>query len=226
MRIGTSKVFGVAAFAWAVVACSSAPQNESSAGEDSLSAYASDADATTDAGESDGTPIRRACTGSLGSGLTGSSFGRLDGTIVSVVLPGGSKSCNADSTHVHLQVEANGSTYDIAVNIDGGFLDEFDHALVGEPWTEGWHAGQSLDYPTNLGIHDADFAAGNQATLEREVEAAVASANHISVFATAYNHSGAHLVHRQGKKNDGAIFLDPLSATPHVLAFHFSNQTF
>src|SRR5438067_2630794 len=68
-------------------------------------------------GNGDGTPTRQSCTGSFGSQLS-SRFGRLDGYVVSVVAPGGSRACNGDSGHVHLQLSMNGKIYDVAVNTD------------------------------------------------------------------------------------------------------------
>ena len=54
----------------------------------------------------------------------------------------------------------------------------------------------------------------------------MANANHVSIFATGYGPGGAHLVHRNGGGNDGAIVLDPLAPKAHLFVFHFSNQSF
>jgi hypothetical protein len=183
---------------------------------------------TTDAGAADGDdgpPTRVPCTSSFGSALTG-AYGRLDGFAVAVVPPASGGACSADRHHVHLQVSAGGATYDIAINTDSGFIAQKDMPLPGAPWSEGWHKDASLDYPTDLGLHDADFTAGSEAVLDQDIETALATANHVSVFATPFNHGGAHLVHRQGSGHDGALVTDPLSAQAHVFAFHFSNQTF
>src|SRR4051794_19277293 len=61
----------------------------------------------------DGPPTRHPCTSNFGTALT-TSFGRLDGFLVAIVPPGGGP-CNADSDHVHLQVQVNGAVYDIAI---------------------------------------------------------------------------------------------------------------
>jgi len=38
--------------------------------------------------------------------------------------------------------------------------------------------------------------------------------------------SSAHLIHRNNTKPDGAIALDPLSPSPRLLLFRFSDQSF
>jgi hypothetical protein len=205
------RLFVVLVGALVITACSSAatdPTTASSALESS----------------GDGTPTRVPCTNNFGTGLTG-SFGRLDGIVVAVVPPGHG-SCNADAHHVHVQVLSGGETYDIAVNTDAGFSATKDMPLPGGAWADGWHAGGSLDYVTDLGLHVGDFQAGSEAALSQQLETALANANHISVFATIYSHGGAHLVHRHGQGHDGLLVTDPLSASPHLFAFHFSNQSF
>ena len=92
-----------------------------------------DAGIDADPSVGDGTPVRTACTNSLGQGLT-KTFGRLDGTIVSIV-PTTMNSCNGDTAHVHLQVLMQSAVYDVAVNIDG-LMAETTHALVEGAWAE------------------------------------------------------------------------------------------
>jgi hypothetical protein len=192
------------------------------AGADASAADASKQDATNG---DDGTPNRVPCTNSLGSGLSPGGFGRLDGFVTSVISPGGG-ACNADAHHVHVQVSAGGQTYDVAVNTDSGFIAEKDAPLPKGPWSEGWHAHETLDYVNDLGLHAADFTAGAESTLTQELETALANANHVSVFATTYSKGGIHLVHRHGMNDDGALIVDPLSANARLFAFHFSNQSF
>ena len=219
------------------VACSGSSGEDASSDEqdiDSLHRRHHDAglpdsgsDASRDGGSADGAdgpPNRQPCTNNFGNGLSG-GFGRLDGYVIAVVPPGGG-ACNADRHHVHVQVVAGGETYDIAVNTDSGFIAERDAPLPAGSWNEGWHTGVSLDYPADLGLHASDFTAASEAVVDQDVENALATANHISVFATPYNRGGAHLVHRQGSGHDGAVITDPLSATSHLFAFHFSNQSF
>ena len=167
----------------------------------------------------DGTPVRNACTSALGNALS-TFHGRLDGTLVSIVPPS-QHTCNGDSTHVHLQVQMSGAVYDVAVNVDGLEAD-LPHAMVDGAWTEGWHTTDNLDYPTTLGIHSTIF----KTTSATALMAALENVNHISVYATGYGPTGAHLVHRQSNNRDGAIVADPLGATPHYFVFRFSTDAF
>jgi len=186
---------------------------------------------TTDTGSSDGTPTRRACTGSFGSAMS-TSFGRLDGFLVSIIDPGQGSSCNGDSSHVHLQVQMNGAVYDVAVNIDSSTgspdvdFSKTTHALVGGAWSEGWHTQDKLDYAADLGVHSGSFTSMTPTQLTNEVVSDLATVNHISVFMTGYSSQGGHLVHREGSSHDGALVLQPLSGAPQYLLFHFADQTF
>jgi hypothetical protein len=217
------------AFAVCLIGCSTA----AGAVVDELDAPGSTSTSTSSAlatgrdGGTDGTPTRVPCTSDFGNGLSG-TFGRLDGVVVAVVPPGhaGQGICNADAHHVHVQVLSQGQTYDVAVNTDSGFIAEKDVSLPAGPWADGWHGGVSLDYVANLGLHDADFTTGSEADLDQRLETALASANHVSVFATLYSHGGVHLVHRRGRGQDGALVTDPLSPSSHLFAFHFSTQSF
>lgn len=170
----------------------------------------------------DGSITRIACTGNFGNQLS-SRFGRLDGTIVSVVAPGGSRTCNGDSSHVHLQVAMNGKTYDVAINTDA-LSDATDIGLPGSAWSEGWHTGVSLDY-AQLGVHSTSFTSASASATAQKIESFVANANHVSIFATGYNASGVHLVHRNGNKTDGAVIINP-TTTPRALLFRFADQSF
>jgi hypothetical protein len=210
-----------------VVACSGAGSEDNASGEQNFDALRKhpDAGAQDTGNPSDGPPQRIPCTSNFGTALSG-AYGRLDGFVVAVVPPGNGSACNADSNHVHLQVSSGGKTYDVAINTDSGFIAQKDIKLPGAAWSEGWHTNASLDYPTDLGLHSTDFTKGSKAVLDQDMEGALATANHVSVFATPYSHSGVHLVHRQSKGHDGAVVTDPLSPTSHVFAFHFSNQTF
>ena len=168
----------------------------------------------------DGPPTRKTCTNTFGNALS-TFHGRMDGYLVAIVPPS-VHTCNGDSTHVHLQVLVSNAVYDVAVNVDGLEAD-LPHAMVDGPWTEGWHTtGDGLDYPTTLGIHSSAFAT----TSAQSLIAALANVNHISVFATGYGPTGAHLVHRKGNGNDGAIIANPLGSAPHFFVFRFSSDSF
>jgi hypothetical protein len=178
-------------------------------------------------GHADGTPMRVPCTSQLGNALT-STHGRLDGYLVAIV-PSTSRSCHGDNQHVHLQVRANGQTYDVAVNVqDPQNVDYLarDLPLPDGAWKEGWHPGAAgqLDYPS-INVHAGEFTPTPQAQLESALDTELASANHISIFMTGYGPDGGHLVHRNGGGTDGAIVIDPLGPS-RMLMFHFSTQSF
>ncbi len=175
-------------------------------------------------GPPDGTPTRQPCTSTFGTGLT-TTHGRMDGLLVAVVPPGGMHPCNDDTGHVHLQVQIAGAIYDVAVNTDVLYA-ELDAPLPGGAWAEGWHSGESLDYPTTLGLHAAAFTTTDPATMAQKIETELASVNHISVFAIGYGPTGAHDVHRQGANEDGAIAINPLSPKAHLLTFRFTTDSF
>ena len=184
---------------------------------------------TLDAGTPDGVAMTRACTNTFGAQLS-AVHGRLDGLLVAVVPPGG-RSCNGDADHVHLQVLANGSVYDVAVNVrdnTGGdvFFLARDGAAVSFAWVEGWHPYERLGYPS-LGLSSGAFTAKPISLLAQQVENELATVNHVSIFATGYGPSGVHNVHyRDGVSSDGAIIARPLSGGARTLFFHFANQSF
>ena len=190
----------------------------------------SSSDAST-GGTGDGAPVRLACTGSFGSAMT-ATFGRLDGILVSIVPINGSSTCRGDDNHVHLQVRVNGNVEDIAVNTasttgnpDVDVL-TITAPLRGGAWTEGWHPGQTLDYATSLGVSSGDFTERTPAQVASLVSSTLANANHVSIFTTGFDATGGHLIHREGSNHDGAIVINPLSANPEYLLFHFTTQTF
>jgi hypothetical protein len=190
--------------------------------EDGGGAHDAGGDAA-DAADEDGTPVRVACTSNFGNALS-AAFGRLDGYLVSIV-PMGTSACNGDGSHVHLQVKVHDEVYDVAVN-DGTLYDEKDMALPDGPWSEGWHTGIALDYVKSFGLHAGNFTSATPAAVVAKIESELATANHISVFATGYGPTGIHDVHRKGYGEDGAIVIDPLSPTPHILTFCFSTDSF
>lgn len=185
---------------------------------------AGDIDATIDA--DDGTPLRQPCTDQFGAALS-TTYGRLDGRLVAIVMPGGGP-CNADFDHIHLQVLANGSVYDVAVNVGtSGNADV--HTATRElwlsPWSEGWHTGVSQDYVA-LGVHASEIPLAPPNEIASAVATELSDANHISIFAVGYGPGGAHLVHRNGVGRDGLVVSRPLSSPAHARLFSFSGQTF
>jgi hypothetical protein len=207
--------------------CGGPPPVDAGVGTDSGSGGT---DASTGGG--DGTPTRLPCTGSFGSAMD-TTFGRLDGFLVSIVNPAPSGSgCAADAHHVHLQILVNGGIENIAVNVDSSFgtpnLDflQFNAPLHGAAWSEGWRPSQSLDYANDLGVHSGDFSVTTPTQLTQILDDALANTNHVSIFGTGFDATGGHLIHRHAKNDDGAIVINPLSSSPTYLLFHFDNQTF
>ncbi|HSD87914.1 MAG TPA: hypothetical protein VLB44_10390 [Kofleriaceae bacterium] len=182
----------------------------------------------------DGTPTRLPCTSTFGTALTASAtFGRLDGYLVAIVAPSSSSACNADSSHVHLQVKMNGAIYDVAIdvtnsmtNVDDVETTTRDMAMpVNLPWAEGWHTGLLADY-VSLGVHSPDLQLQTKAQLTTTLQTDLANANHISIYGTTYGSDGAHLIHRNGGGHDGVIVTDPQSVPAHLRFFSFTDQAF
>lgn len=187
---------------------------------------------TTDS--SDGTPTRQACTSQFGIALPASgTFGRLDGYLVAIVAPGQTSGCNDDVSHVHLQIRMNDAIYDIAIDatdsqthVDDVHTGTSDIAMPSGPaWTEGFHTGVTIDYPT-LGVHSSALPLLSKAVVVSTLMTDLASVNHISIYTTTYGNNGAHLVHRNGNGHDGLVVTRPLSTPSHVRMLSFSNQSF
>lgn len=220
----------------ALAACgnSSGATVDASPGTDGRAADARAADAFATLDAADGTPTRQPCTSHFGTALPSSpTFGRLDGYLVAVVDPSSSNSCNADDAHVHLQIQMNGAIYDVAIDVTNGqtHVDDVHSAtrelpLPNLPWSEGFHTGVGIDYANTLDTHAADLPLLTKAQLTSALDADLATANHISVYATTYGSDGAHLVHRNSNGRDGLIVTQPLSAPAHLRLFSFTDQSF
>ncbi|HEV7558107.1 MAG TPA: hypothetical protein VGO00_21715 [Kofleriaceae bacterium] len=175
-------------------------------------------DAATD--PDDGAPMRRACTNTFGSALS-PQYGRMDGFLVSIVNPG-TGGCRADSDHLHLQILVSGAVYDVAVNVGGDVLSTTrDEPIDSSAWSEGWHPFDGIDYQT-IGLSSADVTSVADV---QTIDAELGTTNHISIYATGYDDTGAHLVHRNNGQ-DGAIVTHVMSAIPHVRVFRFTDQSF
>jgi hypothetical protein len=213
-----------------------APAGDAGAGHDSaVSSLESGADAAdTSAAVTDGPPDRTASCTPL-SAQTGTAinttFGRLDGTLAFVIPKDGSKSCNGDDSHIHLQVRVNGDIYDVAVDIGTTPGDVLLYTeslpLPGGAWAEGWHGTDTLTY-TSLGLHAPQFTGQDPSTLSANLVTELAQVNHVSIFGTGYTtDNGCHDVHYHGGGGqDGALFLDPLSPKAEGLFFRFSTDSF
>src|SRR5512140_92221 len=136
----------------------------------------------------DGTPMRLPCTSSFGSGLS-SEYGRMDGYLVAIVPPAPSTDpCNADPSHLHLQVQISGAIYDVAVNVGTNDASNdvhtttIEHALLGPAWSEGSHTSITVDYPT-LGVHSNTMPLHTETENVAALMADLATANHVSIYA-------------------------------------------
>ena len=216
-------------------ACSSsspAPVTATDAGEgDALPA---DAAAVSDVAI-DTAPVDKAaaCADTFGSDLV-APYGRLDGTVLAIVPPGHPTCAMQNGTHVVLQVTMKGAAYRMVVNVESEVLGvdpkvrflAIDKPLPPPAWSEGWHAGVALDYPTTLDVHVAAFAPVAKDDLVKTITDAIALGAKVSVYSTTTGGASSHKIHRNGASDDGAIVLAPDTANPHFLLFHFDQQTF
>jgi len=131
-----------------------------------------------------------------------------------------------------LQIRMNAMIYDIAIDVtdEATMTDDVhtttrDAALPGDPWSEGWHTGVLADY-TSFGLHSTDLALDSKADLVQTLQTDLATANHVSIYATSYGPDGAHLVHRNGSGHDGILVTEPLSTPAHLRFFSFTDQSF
>lgn len=182
-------------------------------------------------------PKAAPCAATFGSDLT-PAFGRFDGTILAVVPPGDEDCAMPNSTHLVVQATIAGVAYRLVVDVLSNqgdpdvYLHELDAPLVGSAWSEGWHAGASLDYVTDLQQTSTSFTAMHEADLVAAITAELELGAHVSIYATsgATEPSSAHLVHRNTPNADGAIVVHPDTngggAQPHWLLMRFDEQTF
>jgi hypothetical protein len=173
------------------------------------------------------------CASTFASALT-SAFGRIDGTLLSVVAPQDKQCVWVNDDHLVLQVTVSGQVYRMVVNILSDRagdqrvrLADVERPLPEPAWSEGWHAGAALDYVNSLSMHStADFTPYEMYPLVAQVSDRLTLGAPISVYATSSGGSSAHKVHRNYTGQDGAIVIEPTGAKPRFLLFHFSEQTF
>jgi hypothetical protein len=172
-----------------------------------------------------------ACASVFGQSLT-AAFGRLDGTVLAAVRPVDTQCPTRNSDHLVLEVTSMGEVYRLVVNILSSYGDPnvqylaIDHALPAPAWSDGWHTGLTLDYPTSFGVHSDAFTPHEMNELADIVTDALTLGQKVSVYAESSGGDSAHKVHRNTGTTDGAIVLDADSATPRVLLFHFADQSF
>lgn len=177
-------------------------------------------------------PPAAACTSSLGTGVT-SVFGRLDGTVRAVIVPG-DKSCKSDNDHVIVQLDASGSTYAVWVNVQSTLASDpvvstatTSAGLEGPAWSAGWHASAAaIDYPSLFGLHSGAFTPLAKDALAAKIAKDVPVGAKVSAFVSGFaTGDGGHKVHRNGAGEDGALVVIA-SGTPTWLLFRFSDQAF
>lgn len=237
----TLALLGVASIAaiGAVVACSSSDTGSSSGTtrtqESGTSDVTQDTGAVTDGGG--GGALDGRCADTFGTGLT-EGFGRIDGVVYAVQKPGDESCAQPNRDHVVLQVLMKGDVYRMVVSVEsdrGGDtkirIATVPHALPAIDFDEGWHTGIPLDYPQILGVHaDAGFSALTLAEAVTRIQSEVKVGDPVAVYGTSGpgRPESTHLIHRNTTEpnQDGAIVINPDSATPKFMLFHFSDQTF
>ena len=160
-------------------------------------------------------------------------FGRLDGTLFAVVKPTDVQCALPNDDHVTLEIRALGKVYRAVVNVqsDQGPPDVYfmtkQAPMPAPAWTEGWNADAPLDYASDLGVHSTDFTTYDLTTLSNILTADVELDMPISVYTVTDGGYSSHDVHKNdGDHTDGDIVVDPTSATPTFLLFHFDEQVF
>ncbi len=238
MRTFTARAVFVAV---AFVACGGSSVPDSGLGQESafdagtVAPDAAGAVGMTDA-RADGAPNTDlgTCAATFGNALT-ASFGRLDGTLVALVRPQDQQCAMPNGDHLTVQVQVAGAVYRMVVNVqaDRGSdvrirLGRRSAPLPAPPFAEGWHTGLALDY---VALGASSKAGFEPLAMDAAVEQVVGEL-HIGAPISVYATSGkgrpesAHLVHRNDGQVDGAIVVDPTSAAPTFLLFHFENQVF
>ncbi|MBL8935062.1 MAG: hypothetical protein JNM69_10945 [Archangium sp.] len=192
-------------------------------------------DAGVDAGIDAGVRKQANCASQFGTVLT-NAFGRVDGTVVAVVPPGEPTCAVVNGDHVVVQVNFDGGVHRMVVNIESSFGDprirmrQVTAPLPPPAFEAGWHPGLRLDYPSQLNVHsDGGWEALTLQEAATRVYDLVEVGAPISVYATSTGGSyasSAHKVHRNGNGADGALVLNPTSASPTWVLFHFANQSF
>ena len=172
------------------------------------------------------------CATTFGDSLT-NAFGRFDGVVLAIVPPDDQACTLPNSTHLVIQLTANGVAYRMVVDVLSSSgnpevsFDELDAPLAAGPWAQGWHPGVTLDYVGTFSLHSTAFTAMMENDLVAKISSEIELGAHLSVFATVDGEpNSAHLVHRNATNADGAIVVGPDSAKPHYMLMRFSDQTF
>ena len=167
------------------------------------------------------------CATEFGSLFTKTN-GRADGTLVALVRPSDQQCAMPNGSHVTVQLSIHGQVQRLVVSVKEIAITTVSEPLLGPPYEEGWHADQSIDYWTDLGVHSTDFSS---ATMDETVDFICAHLDlgaEVSVFAYSDGEkpSSAHQIHRNDKYPDGAIVAHPTSKNPIYLLFRYEDQVF
>jgi hypothetical protein len=174
------------------------------------------------------------CTSTFGRSLT-MAYGRIDGTLYSVVRPVDQQCAQPNRNHLDLEVAMLGGIYRMLITVIDTrvaadvLTAELDAPLLGPPFLEGWHTMDvALDYVTGLHVSSTAFVGYPAGALVTRVLDQVSFGDPIAIFASGYGPDGAHNIHRNDNAPgiDGAVVIRPTSATPHYLLFRFANQQF
>ena len=188
------------------------------------------ADATGEGGDS-AVDKSKTCVSTFGQALDTVGFARFDGTVVAVIPPDDQACAEPNSTHLIIEMSFSGAVYRMVMDVndedapDTIHATTLSHALIGAPWSDGWHS-VPLDYVATLGLHSTDLPGESTARAVADITDALDFGAHVSVFATAQGEpDSAHLVHRNLTNQDGALVVG-VDGSPTWLLFAFSDQTF
>jgi len=229
------KLFGTLGAMFLALGCASEPAQSTVVDDAATDTSTSPADtALVDASDARADASKAAtCASTFGSALT-APYGRADGVVTAIVGPTDTGCALPNSDHLVVQMKIGDAIYRMVVNVlsDRGTdlrvrLGELQHALPTPAWAEGWHSGVTLDYPSTLEVHTTSgFTPYEMAPLVAKVTDAIPLGAKVSVYAATSGGASAHKVHRNTGNQDGAIVIEPDSAKPRWLLFHFANQTF
>ena len=200
--------------------------------EDDAAASGPDAATALDASGGDASKSAK-CASSFGTALT-AGFGRADGVVLAVLTPADQQCPRPNRDHVIVQITMAGKAYRMVVNVQSDFgpdlrvrLAQLNAPLPAPAWSEGWHTGVALDYPTSLNVHNASFVPYEMNALVARIADAVTIGDRVSFYTWTSGGDSAHKVHRNPDPSaDGAIVMGAGGPSPTWLLFHFDGQTF
>ena len=154
----------------------------------------------------------------------------VEAELVAILPPGSQGNCPSDSKHVHLQIDVNGSRYDIAID-DGqadGVMFSYVKTLPATLPSEGW-TGTGFDYVTDLGVSSSAFTQMTPAQTDQLLVAALTPVSRLTIHGLSYTDStGVHDVHYNHGGRDGVLLLHGLgnNCGDKAVALRFLSDTF